>query len=51
LKPEAAEARQLIGAARALVSLTKPQPEPTKPEGFDKSIETNHPHKPAEVSA
>ena len=51
LKPEAAEARQLIDEARVLVSLTKPQPEPTRPDSFDKSIGTNQPHKPAEVSA
>jgi hypothetical protein len=51
LKPEAAEARQLIDEARVLVSLTKLQPEPTKPEGLDKSFGKNQPHKAAEVSA
>lgn len=51
LTPEVAEARQLIDEARVLVTLTRPQPEPTKPESFDKSFGTNQPPKQAEVSA
>jgi hypothetical protein len=51
LTPEVEEARQLIDEARILVTLTKPQPELTKPENFDKTFGTNQPQKHAEVSA
>jgi hypothetical protein len=51
LTPEIEEARQLIDEARGLVTLTKPQPELTRPESFDQTFGTNQPQKHAEVSA
>jgi hypothetical protein len=50
LQPEVAEARQLIDAARVLVTSTKPRPEPTNAENFDNSFGANQPPKQAEVS-
>jgi hypothetical protein len=49
--PEIGEAHQLLDEARTLVTLTQPRPEPTNPEGFDQSFETNQSQKQVEVSA